>query len=198
MQTNSTLEGIQSVLSLIDREVWIITSAAAGRRGGLCATWVSAAAIDPGQPIILVGLAPNHFTTELIEQSGMFGLHLLRPEQTGLALDFAIGSGRDRDKLANVALRPSHNAIPLMSDCLAWLECRVFARYHAGDRIFYWANLLHGDCPSAGVPLREKQLFAAANAEQKQALLLNRSVDIALHAPLHLQWKTENLWSPEK
>ena len=63
------LDQIDSVLRTIDREVWVVTTAAADKRGGLTATWISPASIDRQRPVLLAGIAPNHFTAELIEQS---------------------------------------------------------------------------------------------------------------------------------
>ena len=168
---------IANVLHLIDREVWIVTATADERRGGLCATWVSVASLAPERPVMLIGIAPNHATAELIDCSGVFGLHLLLPEQTELALHFACGSSRDRDKLAGLTLETATTGVPLLGDALAWLDCQVFARYHAGDRLFYWADVVASKRLAEGVPLREKQLFAAASSEIKKQLLANRDAE---------------------
>lgn len=46
----------------LDREIWVVTAAAGARRGALTATWVSPVSVDPDRPMLLAGLAPNHFT----------------------------------------------------------------------------------------------------------------------------------------
>jgi flavin reductase (DIM6/NTAB) family NADH-FMN oxidoreductase RutF len=188
------LSPVDVVLKLIDREVWIVSAAAGARRGGLCATWVSVASIDPGRPVVVVGLAPNHFTAELVQTSGVFGLHLLRSDQTAAALDFAIGSGRDRDKLAERPLRPSATGVPLLADCLAWLECRVFARHETGDRLYFWADVLGGAKVGSGEPLREHGLIAVASDEQKRLLAQNRQEDADFLKPFHERWRAANLF----
>jgi flavin reductase (DIM6/NTAB) family NADH-FMN oxidoreductase RutF len=131
------LDQIDTILRLVDREVWIVTSAAAGNRGGLTATWVAPASIDAQRPVLLVGIAPNHFTAELIEESHAFVAHLLRVDQTSLAFDFARDSGRQRDKLTGLEFASAVTGVPVLRDCLAWLDCRVFAQYDAGDRLFF-------------------------------------------------------------
>src|SRR6187200_3766706 len=93
---------IDSLLRLVDREVWIVTAVAGGKRGGLTATWGAQSSIDRERPVILAGLAPNHFTTELVEEGQAFVAHLLAESQAGLAWDFAKDSGRNRDKLAEL------------------------------------------------------------------------------------------------
>lgn len=184
-----TLSAIDAVLKLVNREVWIVTAASGERRGGLCATYVSAASIDPERPVIVAGLAPNHFTAELVQAAGYFGLHLLRRDQAALALNFALGSGRERDKFAGLAMQLGSNGVPLLADCLASLECRIVARYDGGDRWYYWADVLNGHQVATDEPLREQDLLAAASAEQKQQLIQNRRDDSALLRPLHDHWR---------
>jgi len=54
MNLDSKKNEIDAALRLVDRELWIITAADKNRRGGLLATWVSTASIDPERPILLV------------------------------------------------------------------------------------------------------------------------------------------------
>src|SRR3712207_6985322 len=51
-----------------------------GRRGGLIATFVNQASITPRYPRVVVGLARQHHTWELVEAAGSFVLHLLGEE----------------------------------------------------------------------------------------------------------------------
>lgn len=190
------LSAIDSILRLIDREIWIVTAAAAGRRGGLCATWVSAASLDPDQPVVVAGLAPNHFTSELFQASGSFGLHLLRADQAELALNFAIGSGRDRDKFAGLATTAGSTGVPLLADCLASLECRVFSRYDTGDRWYFWADVVAGQKHGDSKPLCEQALIAAASDEQRQQLAENRRQDSEFLRSPHDRWRSANLFQP--
>ena len=180
---------IQSVFELVDREIWIVTAAAPGRAGGLVATWVSAASIDPQQPTMLIGLAPNHFTAELVAASGAFALHLLDPSQIELVWRFTLTSGRDTNKFAGLAYQGGTTGSPILANCLAWLDCRVIAHYDAGDRAFYWADVVAGEMRGAGIPLREKQVLAAATDEQRSALAQSRAADIAVLAPLRRAWQ---------
>src|SRR5947209_13891950 len=112
--TSDKIDQIDADLRLIDREIWIITAADAERRGGLVATWVSSASIDPQRPVLLAGLAPNHFTTELVQANRAFAAHLLRPSQTALAWNFARDSGRDRDKFADLELKTHETGSPIL------------------------------------------------------------------------------------
>ena len=184
------LDQIDSVLRLIDREVWIVTAAADGRRGGLTATWVSPASIDRQRPVLLVGIAPNHFTSQLIEKSHAFVAHLLRADQAALAFDFARDSGHLRDKLAGLEFATAVSGAPVLRDCLAWLDCRVFARHDTGDRFFYFGDVVAAGQVSSGQSLREQAFFAQLSAEAKQILIFGRELDLDIQRPLHSAWRS--------
>jgi flavin reductase (DIM6/NTAB) family NADH-FMN oxidoreductase RutF len=183
------LEAIDSALRLVNRELWVVTAQAEDRRGGLLATWVSSASIDRAHPVMLAGIAPNHYTAELIDASGALGLHLISKKQLPTAFNFALGSGRERDKLAGLETFTAATGAPLLADCVAWFDCRVFARLATGDRTFYFADVLAGGKQSEESPLHEHELFAAASPEQKAQLIANRDADIALQHPWHVAWR---------
>ena len=185
------IDQIEQVFGNIDREVWIVTAAAGGRRGGLVATWVSQASIDREHPIVMAGIAPNHFTAELIDASQAFGLHLITEGQVDHAWNFGVGSGRDRDKLAGIETSVKETGSPILRECLAWLDCRVFGAHRTGDRIYYWADVVAGDMASAGLPLTESQLIGLATDTQKRALRRGRDADIAIQRPRQQAWRAD-------
>jgi flavin reductase (DIM6/NTAB) family NADH-FMN oxidoreductase RutF len=180
---------IDSIFRLIDRAVWIVTSADNDRRSGLVATWVNQCSLDPREPCVLAGLAANHFTTALVEASGAFCLHLIASDQIDIAWRFGLSSGRDRDKFAGIETLSTESGSPLLARCLAWLDCRVVARYDTGDRIYFWADVLAGDRSGTGIPLTEHGLLAAADAGQKAALRDSMAADQELQRPLRQQWR---------
>ena len=150
----SDLEAIQSVFALLDREVWIVTAAAGERRGGLAASWVFQTSLDPQRPTCAIGVAANHFTAELIAESGAFALHLLGRDRLDLVWRFALGSGRDRDKLAGLEVATGATGALLLGGCIAQLECRVLTQFDTGDRLYFWADVVAGGLKSAVTPLR--------------------------------------------
>lgn len=192
MISPSAKQFVQDVFQSLNREVWIITAATADQRGGLLATWIMQVSLDTEQPCLIAGLAPNHFTTRLIEQSGKFAAHLLKDDQAELALSFAIGSGRDRDKLADVSVRQEPAGPPILIDCRAWLNCKVYARLVTGDRIYFWADVLEGDLITPRTPsLCAQQLILEANESQQNALRKNLQEDRDHLAPHQAMWRKQ-------
>jgi flavin reductase (DIM6/NTAB) family NADH-FMN oxidoreductase RutF len=181
---------IAELLRLADRTVWIVTAQDGDRRGGLIATFVLQASIDPSRPVAVAALAPNHFTAELVFRSGKLGLHLITADHIDHVWRFAVGSGRDRDKLAGLDLLPSKVGVPLLADCLAWFECQVVHAYPAGDRIFFWADLMAAGRRSEGIPLAESELFRMASPELLSALNRDMIADIERQRPMVESWRS--------
>ena len=181
---NSEYQSIEAVFKQVDRQLWIVTAADGPRRGGLVATFVSKASLDPERPTVSIALAVNHFTRELVDASGAFALHLISREQVELAWRFALGSGRDRDKLSGLKASGVETGSPVLDDCLAWLDCRVYDRHDGGDRIYYWADVVRGKSLGTATPLTEQQLIALASEQQKQQLRQDMESDIVRQRPL--------------
>lgn len=177
------------IFRALAREVWIVTVAHGSRRGGLTATWVHAASVDAAFPVALIGLAPNHFTAELVDGQRAFAAHLLRADQAELAWRFAATSGRDGDKLAGLDVTLGETGSPLLTDCLARIECRVYDRKATGDRIYYWGDVTA--CSRFGVtsPLTDQALFAQLTDAQRSALVDQLQADVRVQRPLQAEWR---------
>lgn len=189
MEPTRDLAGINDGLQQTNREVWVVTASVGERRGGLLATFVMRSSIDPNEPQVMIGLAPNHHTCELVSGSGRFGLHLLALDQVETAWRFAIGSSRDVDRFAGLATLEVADAPPLLADCLARFDCQVFSRWSTGDRTYFWADIRQGSVVRSATALRERDLFAAANEDQRSALITGMQADLAVQAPLRAAWR---------
>ena len=184
-----TLDRIDVAFRKVAQTVWIVTSQDGPRRGGLVATWAGRASIDPARPVAMAAIADNHFTRELIDGSQAFALHLISAEQVALAWKFGIGSGRDDDKLAGISHQAGASGSPILRDCLAWFDCRVFVRYAAGERIYFWADVLDAGQNADETPLSDQQLFALASDQQRQQLIDGLQADLEMQAPAHDAWR---------
>ena len=116
----------------------LITAAHGGRANVMAAAWTMPLDYDP--PKVLAVIAADTFTRELVDASGEFALNV--PPVALAAATAGVGheSGRDHaDKFARhgLATFPAQKiAAPLVSGCVAWLECRVLRddRYARNER----------------------------------------------------------------
>ncbi len=204
MLATSQQNEVRDLFRRVAREVWIVTAAHAGRRGGCTVTWLSAASIDASSPTVLVGLAPNHFTAELVEASGLFAAHLLREDQRELAWHFAASSGHAVDKLEPLeqahrleaplsALETSPGGgaacVPLLRDCLARVICRVYDRKATGDRAYFWADVIGVLALGEGRPLTDQALFAGLDDTRRRRLIEQLQADVAWQQPRQAEWR---------
>ena len=116
----------KSYLLLNHGPVTLVSSAAAGARNVMAAAWVMPLDFDP--PKVAIVVDRSTYTRELIEASGELVLNIPPRRLAGKVLSLGASSGRDEDKFVRhqLAVEPATRvAAPLLTDCVAWLECRV-------------------------------------------------------------------------
>jgi len=185
------LAAINSLLALPDPALWIVTAQAGTRRGGLIATAVFSLSIVPELPRMLIALARQHHTWELVEGSNALALHLIDQAHIDWVWRFGLQSGRDHDKLAGLAVHTAAGGSPILEEALGWLDCRIEARLEAGDRTVYVAEVLDGDLKVPATPLTMKRMLALAPAEKTQALKNGLIEDGAVDAEAIRAWQQQ-------
>jgi flavin reductase (DIM6/NTAB) family NADH-FMN oxidoreductase RutF len=186
----SDLMTVASLFARTDRELWLVTAAAGGRRGGLIATFVSQASIVPALPRVLVGIARQHQTWQLIEASGAFALHLFGEEHLDWVWRFGLRSGRDIDKLDGLPAVVGATGSPILSDALGWLDCRVESRMDTGDRTVYLAAVLRGEVTREGRALTAQRMIQLAPPERLRELKEQMTRDIDIDGAAIRTWRS--------
>jgi flavin reductase (DIM6/NTAB) family NADH-FMN oxidoreductase RutF len=179
---------IANVFARLDPAIWLVTAASGPRRGGLIATFVNQASIVPSLPRVVIGVARQHHTWELIKESGAFGLHLLGEDHVDRVWRFGLRSGRAEDKLAGLKLE-SQPGPPLLADALAWLSCRVETALDTGDRTIFLGEVADGRVLSSASPLTVKHLLALAPAEKLHELKESLERDAKVDAAAIAKWR---------
>jgi flavin reductase (DIM6/NTAB) family NADH-FMN oxidoreductase RutF len=185
------LAHIANVFASLDRELWLVTARTGASRGGLIATSVSQASIVPDLPRVVVGVARQHYTHDLIESSGSFALQLLGEEHLDWVWRFGLESGRGRDKLAGLTLAEKATGSPVLTDALAWLDCRVEARLDTGDRTIYLAEVLDGATLGLGPALTFQRILQRAPADKLQKLKESLAQDSRIDAEAIRTWRRQ-------
>jgi flavin reductase (DIM6/NTAB) family NADH-FMN oxidoreductase RutF len=164
------VDQISRVYALLDPTLWLVTAAAGGRRGGLIATTVAQASIVAEMPRQLITIAKRNHTHALIERSGAFAMHLISEEQLDLVWRFGLQSGHDVDKLDGVPFVRGATGSPLLSEALAWFDCRVEARMDSGDRTNYLAAVVDGQLQGTDPPLTNRRFFTIAPPDKQKIM----------------------------
>ena len=107
---------------------------------GFTATSFTSVSLDPPLVSCCVSHAASVWPT--IEQADAVAVHLLTAEQDEVARLFA---ARGVDRCAQVAWRRGPGGVPLLSDALAVLACRVVERIAIGDHAIVIAEAIHAE-----------------------------------------------------
>jgi len=121
--------------------VAIVGTRVAGRPWGLTANAFASVSLDP--PLVLVCVDLDADTHDGLRESGLFAVSVLAEEQERLARRFAASD--IADKFEGVAWREEVTGAPVLEDAVAWLDCRVWARYPAGDHTIFVGQVVAGD-----------------------------------------------------
>ena len=119
-----------------------------GAPRGLTASAVASTSLDP--PLVLVCVERTSDTHACIGRAGAFAVSVLDEGAEGLARRFATFPAEE--KFEGVAYRRERTGSPVLESALAWVDCRVWARYDGGDHTIYVGEVVAGDAQE-GSPL---------------------------------------------
>lgn len=192
------IERISRATQAVDPQVWIVTSRAGDRLGGLVATFVTKASIVPDQPRYIVGIAKQHFTWQLIEESGACALHLITEHHLEWVLRLGIASGHHSgpNKLEDFRHSTLTTGAPILEEAVAAFDCRVEAKLNSGDRSIYLLQVVDAtSLPELPTPLRVSQMWNSLLPQQRLQLEELHRRDQEIDRRAIIDWRADSLES---
>ena len=161
---------IDRVFDQMARGVVVITTRLDKKLNGMSACWVSRSADQPF--LVMASIWKKNFSHDLIKESGIFAINILRRDQVNVARHFGKQSGRDVEKFAQVAYRKAKTGSPILSDCLAYLDCWVVSATDSGDHTIYVGEVQEADFITRGEPLlfQRSDYLNSSPVEEPEAL----------------------------
>lgn len=138
------MEG-KKALRLLPWPVTLIGTYHEGRHNLMTASWVMQVSFRP--PLLMVSIAPERYTYELLTKNGEFVVSILAADQMEIANFCGTRSGRDTDKVKALGLKTkpaTQVRVPLLEDCVANLECRLVSLHPAGDHVICVGEVVGG------------------------------------------------------
>ncbi len=136
---------------LVPKGVYIITTRSDGKRAGMTASWVCRVAGKP--PVMMTAIHHRSHTGELIRQRGMFLINIIDRNQIEIARLFGLSTGHRIDKFKGLAFIESGNGLPVMPDCLGYLECNVMEQIVVADHTVFFGEIIDEKLFRPGSPL---------------------------------------------
>lgn len=121
-----------------------------GEPVGLTVNAFTSVSLDP--PLVLVCLHKNADAHDPLLASGHFGVSVLRGCHADLAVRFS--SGESERRFEGLETRDGPLGSPLISDALAWMECRIEQVHSGGDH-----SIIVGEVTSCGALEGDPLLF---------------------------------------
>jgi flavin reductase (DIM6/NTAB) family NADH-FMN oxidoreductase RutF len=130
----------RSIIGHLPTGVTVITTAAGEEYQGMTANAVTALSLDP--VMVLVCVDKETHTHRLLERSGVFVVNILGEHQEELSRIFAKRAEPEVGTLRGQAFVLGETGAPVLSDCLAFLECRVSDVLEGGDHSIFLGEVV--------------------------------------------------------
>lgn len=121
----------------------VVTTKHEDLRGAMLASWVSQATFNP--PGITVAVAKERAIESLLHIGSNFVLNILQQgKHIGLMKQFLKQFEPGEDRFLGVTMEEAANGCPILTDALAYLECRIVNKMECGDHWLVYATAQKG------------------------------------------------------
>jgi flavin reductase (DIM6/NTAB) family NADH-FMN oxidoreductase RutF len=128
--------------------IYVLTSCYKEEVNGMIASWVSQISHDP--LMVMAAVHPNRYSHQLIENSGCFALHVIDHHQADLLGRFK--GPNPKAKFSSIQWERGRTGCPILSECMAYLECRVKTSYAPGNHTLFLGEVVDGRSYTIGTP----------------------------------------------
>ncbi len=145
------MEALREVMRKWVTGVAVVTVQSAGKIHGMTVNSLASVSIDP--PRIVVTLANNTRTHQMVSDSWLFGVTLLGHDQQAIAERFAGRTPDHENRFEGVDLESMAQNIPVAKAGLAQLACSVVHQYEMPSSTLFVAEVLQARVNSGGQAL---------------------------------------------
>ena len=145
----------KAALRLFTYGLYAVTCTREGVANVFTANWLTQVSFEP--PMVAVSVENDSASLPLILGSGLFAVNVFETGQRELA--GALGKPRARagDKLAALAHTTSANGLPVLSEALGYVECRVTGHLVTGDSTLVAGEVIGAGMQREGEPLTMRE-----------------------------------------
>jgi len=131
--------------------VTVITTVYQDKPIGITATAFSSLSLDP--PLVMVNLSKKLFTHQVVLESGVFAVNMLKSSQKKLGMRFAGMIPGVEDRFEGLDVKTAVTGSPILTASLAWVDCRVWATYAGGDHTIFVGEVVAVNASNESSPL---------------------------------------------
>lgn len=139
------------ILDIIQSPVTIITTKYKEEANGMTAAWVAQVSYNP--TLVIVSIAPERYTHQLIQLSKIFAINLLSQDQIKLAKYFGTKSGKNTDKFQAIKYTTKASGAPILDEIYGYIDCKVLSGSRIGDHTVFTGQVLQTEIFPTKKPL---------------------------------------------
>ena len=148
------MEDVTKFTGEFAESVTVVTVVREGKANAMTAAWVVPVSHRP--PLVVVHIAPQRHTHDIIMETKEFGLSVLAEDQMEVSQHAGTVSGRKVDKFQGDILKqkvPSIIEAPLLAGCAMTMECKLEKAISMGDHTIFVGRVVAMERDSAKKPL---------------------------------------------
>jgi len=120
--------------------VTVVTTGGKAGLHGLTANAVASLSLDP--PLVLVAIDKSAHSLEYVRRNRCFAVNILRLDQENISRRFATPGPKD---FSDLKIASASTTAPILSDCLAYVDCRVVEILPGGDHDIFVGEIVSGE-----------------------------------------------------
>ncbi len=140
---------LKSIMRNYPTGVTIVTTVYNNEYYGLTVNSFTSLSLDP--PLVLVAIDKRLASHEAIDRSNVYAVNILSDDLKELAVRFATAPREDRFK--GLKIRTARTGSPIIEDSIAYLDCRVTAKYPGGDHTIFIGEVVDAQVMKNKLPL---------------------------------------------
>jgi flavin reductase (DIM6/NTAB) family NADH-FMN oxidoreductase RutF len=142
---------LAAAIGRIPSGLFIVTARQDNCETGFLASWIQQCSFDPFQVSFAVKCG-RPVCSWLVADAPLV-INILEEDQTDLLVHFGKGFAANEPAFNGLEIDRSAAGAPVLTDALAFLDCRVVERLGAGDHELYIARVTGGRVLSEGRPM---------------------------------------------
>jgi len=148
--SNAEPPPLARALGRIPSGLFVVTTRSADRPLGLVASFVQQVGIDP--PTVCVAVGKNRPHVAAIRSAGAFAVCVLDAESEKVMGRFFRKHDPGEDPFDGLACFGGPCGSPLLSEALAWVDCRLCGEHALGDHVVLFGQVVDGRLAREGNP----------------------------------------------
>lgn len=150
MATPTEISPLGKALGRLPTGLYIVTTLQDGAPLGFVGSFVMQMGIAP--PVVAVAVGKDRPHLAAMRASGCFGVSILAAGSNDLMGRFFRKYEAGKGPFDELALERGAQGTPVLTDALAWLECRVTGEHASGDHVVVFGEVVDGAQKRDGEP----------------------------------------------